>query len=33
MDFRILGPFEVTGTAGGLELRRVKRRSDSRNPF
>jgi predicted ATPase/class 3 adenylate cyclase/DNA-binding SARP family transcriptional activator len=27
MDFRILGPFEVTGTAGGLELRGVKRRS------
>jgi predicted ATPase/DNA-binding SARP family transcriptional activator/class 3 adenylate cyclase len=27
MDFRILGPFEVTGTAGSLELRGVKRRS------
>jgi DNA-binding SARP family transcriptional activator len=27
MDFRILGPFEVTGKAGGLELRGMKRRS------
>ena len=27
MEFRILGSFEVTGMAGGLDLRGMKRRS------